>query len=98
MGNLGENLVKFKGIELNKNYGIYEIVFNSNLKIKRVKMISGFGNKVDKKLIKIIEKTEWAIFGKKVSENKEYDNKLLIGIYYYPKEKGNLSFLSQYYH
>ena len=97
MGNLGENLEEFKGIELNKTYGIYEIIFDSNLKIKKVKKISGFGKKIDKKLIKIIEKTEWAIFGKKTSENKEYDNKLLIGIYYYPRGKENPSFLSQFY-
>ena len=97
-GKLHKNLEQFKGIELNKNYGIYEITFESNLTIKNVNPISGFGNPIDQKLIEIIEKTEWSSFDNGINDKVPDNSKLLIGIYYYPEEKGNPSFLSQYYH
>ena len=94
---LHKNLEQFKGIELNKNYGIYEITFESDLTIKTVIEISGFGNPIDQKLIEIIKKTEWSSFDNGINDKVPDNSKLLIGIYYYPEEKGNLSFLSQYY-
>lgn len=94
---LRKNLEQFKGIKLEKNFGIYEITFESDLTIKSVTEISGFANPIDQKLIKIIEQTEW-ISNDKGVDNKVPDNsKLLIGIYFYPEEKGNPSFLSKYY-
>ncbi len=49
-------------------------------------------------LIDIIKKTEWTSFDRGVKDKVPENSKLLIGIYYYPEEKGNPSFLSQYYH
>lgn len=95
---LHKDLEQFKGIELEKSYGIYEITFESDLTITNVKEISGFGNPVDQKLIKIIKSTEWSSFDKGIKDKVPENSKLLIGIYFYPKEKGNPSFLSQYYH
>ena len=94
---LHKELEQFKGIELDKNYGIYEITFASDLSIKNVIQISGFQNPIDKKLIEILKKTEWTSFDKGVKDKVPDNSKLLIGIYYYPKEKENPSFLSQYY-
>jgi hypothetical protein len=94
---LRKNLEQFKGIKLEKNFGIYEITFESDLTIKSVTEISGFADPIDEKLIRIIEQTEW-ISNDKGIDNKVPDNsKLLIGIYFYPEEKGNPSFLSKYY-
>lgn len=90
-------LEQFKGIELNKDYGMYEITFASDLTIKNVIEISGFENPIDKKLIEIIKKTEWTSFGNGLKNKVPENSKLFIGIYFYPKEKGNPSFLSQYY-
>ncbi|WP_299675800.1 hypothetical protein [uncultured Tenacibaculum sp.] len=95
---LHKDLEQFKGIELEKSYGIYEITFESDLTISNVTEISGFGNLVDQKLIKIIKNTEWSSFDKGIKDKVPDNSKLLIGIYFYPKEKGNPSFLSQYYH
>ena len=95
---LHKNLEQFKGIELDKNFGIYEITFQSDLTIKSVTEISGFANAIDQKLIKIIEQTEWTSNDKGVDNNVPDNSKLLIGIYFYPEEKGNPSFLSKYYH
>ncbi|MCH2194454.1 hypothetical protein [Kordia sp.] len=94
---LHQELKKFNGIELEKNFGIYEIIFESNLSIRNVIEISGFKNSIDQELIEIIKKTEWTSFDKGVKDTVPENSKLLIGIYYYPKEKGNPSFLSQYY-
>src|SRR5690554_7160548 len=47
---LHKNLEQFKGIELDKNFGIYEITFASDLTIKSVTEISGFQNAIDKKI------------------------------------------------
>ena len=94
---LHKELQQFKGIELDKKYGIYEITFASDLSIKNVIEISGFQNPINKKLIEIIKKTEWTSFDKGVNDKVPDNSKLLIGIYFYPKEKENPSFLSQYY-
>ncbi len=94
---LRENLEQFKGIELDKNFGIYEIAFESDLTIKSVTQISGFGNSIDQKLIEIIKQTEWSSNNEGINDKVPENSKLLIGIYFYPKEKGNPSFLSQYY-
>ncbi len=94
---LHKELEQFKGIELDKTYGIYEITFTSDLTITNVAEISGFGNPIDKKLIEIIKKTEWSSFDKGIKDEVPDNSKLLIGIYYYEKEKENPSFLSQWY-
>ncbi|MCK8143329.1 hypothetical protein MW871_15980 [Flavobacterium sp. I-SCBP12n] len=96
-GTLSKKLEEFKGIKLDKEYGIYEINFDSNLKITNVKQISGFENPIDKKLMDILSTTEWTrteeILKNEVTENR----KLIIGIYFYKSEKENSSFLSQFY-
>lgn len=94
---LHKKLEQFKGIELDKSYGIYEITFAQDLTIKNVTEISGFKNSIDEKLIEIIKTTEWTSFDKGVKDKVPENSKLLIGIYFYPNEKGNQSFLSQFY-
>ena len=94
---LHKKLEQFKGIELDKSYGIYEITFAQDLTIKNVTKVSGFKNSIDEKLIEIIKTTEWTSFDKGVKDKVPENSKFLIGIYYYPKEKENPSFLSQYY-
>ena len=94
---LHKNLEQFKGIELEKTYGIYEITFESDLTIKNVSEISGFGNPIDQKLIEIIGKTEWTSYNKEIKDKVPVNSKLLIGIFYYEKGKDYSSFVSQYY-
>ena len=94
---LRENLEQYKGIELDKDFGIYEITFESDLRIKSVTEISGFGNPIDQKLIEIIKQTVWSSNNEGINDKVPENSKLLIGIYFYPEEKGNPSFLSKYY-
>lgn len=95
--NLTNELKQFNGIELENKYGIYEIIFKSDLTIKSVNKIIGFDNPIDSKLIGIIEQTKWTSFDKGVKNKVPDNSKLLIGIYYYEQEKANPSFLSQYH-
>ncbi|MDY0989424.1 hypothetical protein SOM12_18480 [Flavobacterium sp. CFBP9031] len=95
--NIGTDLEQFRGIEPNKEYGIYEITFDANLRIKNVSDISGFGNQIDQKLIEIIKKSKWSSNDNGIKDKIPDNSKLLIGIYFYGKEKNNMSFLSTYY-
>lgn len=94
---LSKKLEQFKGIQLEKEYGIYQITFTSDLQIKDVEQISGFGNAIDKKLMEILQTTEWKSFDKGVKDKVPENSKLLIGIYYYQAEKESPSFLSPFY-
>ena len=94
---LNKELKQFKGIEVKNTFGIYAITFDSNLNIKYVSEISGFGTTIDKKLMEILKKTEWNSFNKGIQNKVPENSKLLIGIYYYPREKGNQSFLTHYF-
>lgn len=96
-GKLYKDLAQFQGIELEKSYAIFEITFKSDLTINKVTEISGFGNPIDQKLLEIIKKTEWTSFDKGIKDKVPQNSKMLMGIYYYGKEKENPSFLSQFY-
>lgn len=96
-GNLNSELKKFNGLELEKSFAIYELTFAPDLTIKEVKEISGFNNAIDDELLQIIRNSEWSSFydGKK---NEVPDNTIfLLGIFYYPAEGNDNSFLSHYY-
>ncbi|WP_281309451.1 hypothetical protein [Flavobacterium flavigenum] len=94
---IGTDLKQFRGIETNKEYGIYEITFDTNLTIKDVSEISGFGNQMDQKLIEIIKKSSWTSNDNGIKDKVPENSKLIIGIYFYAKEKNSLSFLSTFY-
>lgn len=87
------DLLQFKGVKLKKEYGFYEIVFSSELKIKNVTEISGLGNRVDRKLIEIIKKSEWNSYTKGLRDKVPEDSKLIIGIAYRPKVGEDVSYL-----
>ena len=98
ISNSNIELEKYKGIQLDKSYGIYEITFSSDLAIKKVEEISGFGNPIDDELIEILSRTKWSIRNRLGIKNEvEDDTKFLFGYYYYEAEKGNKSFISIYY-
>ena len=94
---LHKKLEQFKGIELEKDYGIYEITFSTELEINNVKKVSGFENSVDQKIIEILQTTEWTSFDNGLRDTVPENSRLLVGIYYYKADKENPSFLSQFY-
>lgn len=95
ISNSSIELEKYKGIQLEKSYGIFEITFASDLTIKKVEKISGFGDPVDNELVDILSRTKWSIRNRLGIKNEVKDNrKLLIGFYYYEAGKGYKSFIS----
>ncbi|MCM4161863.1 hypothetical protein FHG64_15985 [Antarcticibacterium flavum] len=96
-GKLYDELRKFKGIELEKSFAIYEITFAPDLTIKEVRKISSFNNKVDKELVSILKNSEWSGNHYSIHGEVPDNSKLLVGIFYYPADNRNESFLSRYY-
>ena len=94
-GYLNEQLNQFRGVELNKEFSLFEIKFSSDLKVKQVKVISGFEKDLDKKLVDILKSIEWRSFNNGVKNKIPENTKMLFEIHYYPGEKGNSSFLSR---
>jgi len=95
---LSEHLKQFKGLEIEKEFGLFEISFNKNLSINVIKIVSGFGPPVDQKLLEIFRETKWYSNKDGVENEVPENTKMLLGIYYYQSEKENPSFLSQWYH
>jgi hypothetical protein len=91
---LWDQLEAYKGISLADEFAIFEIEFTENLIVKDVKVIDGFDSKLDTELRKLISES---IFVEAGSVKAQKDNfRWLIGIYYYPKEDDNSSFLSRW--
>lgn len=91
---LWDQLEAYKGISLADEFAIFEIEFTENLIVKDVKVIDGFDSKLDKELRKLISESAFVEDG---SVKAQKDNfRWLIGIYYYPKEDDDPSFLSKW--
>ena len=94
---LSEKLEQFKGIDLEKKFGIYQITFSSDLSIKKVETINGFNDDLDDILKGIIKTSKWNSFDEGIQNKVPENSKLLIGIYYYNSDKDYPSFISQFY-
>lgn len=67
------------------------------MKIKNVTKVSGLGNRIDRKLIEIIKKSEWYSYINGVRNKVPEDSKLIVGIYFRPKIQDELSYLKHFY-
>jgi hypothetical protein len=94
-GTLFNSLEQFKGIKLDKSFALFEIIFDSENRIQKINLISGFGNSIDKKLTEILRNTEWRKIQNVRDVENNMNNRFLFCIYYYEAERGNQSFLSQ---
>lgn len=96
-GKLYSKLKQFEGIELRKSFAIFQITFATDLTIKKISEISGFDKPINEELIEILKSTTWRSYHKQIENVVPENSRLLIGIYYYGKEKSNPSFLSHFY-
>lgn len=95
ISNSSIELEKYKGIQLEKRYALFEITLAPDLAIKKVELISGFGNPIDNELVEILSRSKWSIRNRLgVKSEVQHDSKFLIGFYYYEAEKGDKSFVS----
>mgnify|MGYP001287154102 CR=1 FL=1 len=93
---LNQELEKFKGIELEKDFAIFEIKFSSDLKVKNVKTITGYEDSLNKKLMKILKNLEWQSYYNGERNIVPKSKKILFEINYYKDKKNNTSFLTQH--
>lgn len=94
-------LEKFKGVRLHKGYALYELIFTSNVSVKSIKLIRGFENQIDNELIEILKKADWLSVDMKseyltIRDHVPEDSKLLVAFYFYPGQKEEKSFISEY--
>lgn len=96
-GSLYDKLDQFDGIDLDKNFALFEITFSSDLKVKQIEILSGFKKSLNKKLMDILKSSEWRSFKNGNRYTVPKDTKMLFEIHYYPGEKGSKSFLSPHF-
>ncbi|WP_026955457.1 hypothetical protein [Algoriphagus vanfongensis] len=89
-------LEEFKGQAMQEKFALYAITFHKDLKVKKVRVIHGFGGQVDSRIVEGFYGSEW--------KNQYATDKLrvpkgtqkLVGIYYYEAEGTFPSFLSMF--
>jgi hypothetical protein len=91
----------FTSVNLDKNFGIYEVTFAFDLRVKSVSTIDGFNPELDGRLIRLLKQAKWGstrftsegiIYKNSIPE----DSKVLFGFYYYKAAGGYESFIGQY--
>lgn len=90
-------LGKFQGIQLNKRFAIYELLFAPDLTVKQINQISGFDDPVDTEITTFFKGHQWKCYTHDTPKSKVDDNtRFLIGIYFYKEEGQYKSFISQH--
>lgn len=91
-------LKKFNGVtEPKNNFALYEIAINKDLTIKSVKAIKEFqSQEINNEIVEIL-KTKSKVFAKNRESKITQEEKIIIPLFYYPKEKNNKSFISPYH-
>jgi len=92
-----ESIKKFKGYEVNnEKFAIYELTIDKDLSVLDVKELKTFDNeKLKVELLDFIEKNISVGRKGKLNEIPE-QTKIILGLYYYPPEKENLSFIGTF--
>ncbi len=92
-----DSLKKFNGLtESKNNFALYEIVLNKDLSIKSVKPIKEFQtNEINNEILDIL-KTKSKVYARNRESAISEEEKIIIPLFYYPKEKNNKSFISPY--
>src|SRR5699024_9081165 len=92
-----DSLKKFNGLtESKNNFALYEIVINKDLSIKSVKPIKEFQtNGINNEILEIL-KTKSKVYARNRESAISEEEKIIIPLFYYPKEKNDKSFISPY--
>ena len=92
-----DSLKKFNGLtESKNNFALYEIVINKDLSIKSVKPIKEFQtNGINNEILEIL-KTKSKVYPRNRESAISEEEKIIIPLFYYPKEKNDKSFISPY--
>jgi DNA-binding cell septation regulator SpoVG len=92
---LHDFLNQYRGKHFDKDLAIYKITFNSNSTVKKVKIVSGFHDAIDKALSKHIKYgINWKKYIHPLKPILKQDAQLLISVHYYKTENQNTSLLT----
>jgi hypothetical protein len=86
-------LDKYRGAPIKGDFAVYLVTFHSDYRVKKVKIISGFKEKIDKDLVRFIKNT--TSFRTR-SKTVEQDTKLLINVYSYNDDKTKPNILTTF--
>ena len=92
-----ESMKKFKGYEVNKDkFALYELTIDKDLSVLTVKELKAFDNeKLSMELLEFI--SENVSIGRKGKLNEiPEQTKIVLGLYYYPPEEENASFIGTF--
>lgn len=93
---LDDTFEKFKGIPMTEKFAMYEVIFFEDLKVKKVKILKGFGPEIDQTIMEGLKKSIW----KNLYSENEFivpkGTKKLIGVFYYEDDGKYPSFLSEF--
>lgn len=81
-----------KGLHVKNKFAVFEISLNTDGTFKKVEQIQNFGSDKDDLILEIIKKAKVYITP---NSNIHDGEKFTLFMFYYPKEKNNLSFISQ---
>ncbi|SFN63234.1 hypothetical protein SAMN05421738_11745 [Algoriella xinjiangensis] len=92
-----EFLKKFNGLkELQNNFALYEVTINKDLSVNFVRAIKEFSSEsINIELLEIL-KLKSKVYAKNREMTILQQEKIIIPIFYYPKEKNESSFISPY--
>lgn len=85
-----------KGIQLNEEFAIFEVVLDDLISPSGVKIIKGFGGEVDSELADELLKSKWEIRFYPKEDKIDGTISVIVPVFYYPKERGKESFLSSF--
>ncbi len=85
-----------KGIQLNGEFAIYEVVLDDHISPSEVKVIKGFGEEVDSELVDELLKSKWEIRFYPKEDEIDGTISVIVPVFYYPAERGEKSFLSTF--
>ncbi|MGG8495285.1 hypothetical protein ACQY1Q_02610 [Tenacibaculum sp. TC6] len=90
-------LKNFKGIEVKNNrFALYELTIENDLSISEVKAIKEFDTESLKLDLLNCVKESVEVYARKKEIEIPNKTRIIIGLYYYPAERSNLSFIGQF--
>jgi len=92
----GRDFRKYYGINLKKDFAIYELTFDEKLKVKCVKKVESFNGKIDRKIIKLFKSKKWSSTVDYVKDKIPKNSKHLVVVYYKVNSKDGKGYLTLY--
>jgi len=94
--NFSEFLESKKGIELEEQYALFEVLLDDQVSPSEVNLIKGFADEIDSEIIDELLKSTWEIRFHRKENSVEGSLKVIVSVYFYPAEGDYNSFVSTF--